>query len=68
MGSNDAELQANPDGSYDIYFASQAPSGYEHNWLETIPGKSWFAGLRMYGPEQPWIDQTWRPGEIERLT
>ncbi len=68
VGSNDAELQANPDGSYDIYFASQAPSGYEHNWLETIPGKSWFAGLRMYGPEQPWIDQTWRPGEIERLT
>ena len=27
--------------------------------------KSWFIALRIYGPEQPWIDQTWRPGEIE---
>ena len=35
------------------------------NWLQTIPGKSWFIALRIYGPEQPWIDQTWRPGEIE---
>ncbi len=28
----------------------------------TIPGKSWWLALRMYGPLQPWIDQTWRPG------
>jgi hypothetical protein len=39
-----------------------------HNWLQTIPGKSWFVALRMYGPEQPWIDKIWRPGEIERVT
>ena len=39
--------------------------GMEGNWLQTIPGKSWFIALRMYGPLQPWIDQTWRPGEIE---
>ena len=24
-----------------------------------------FTILRMYRPLQPWIDQTWRPGEIE---
>ena len=35
------------------------------NWLQTIPGKSWWIGLRMYGPEQAWVDKTWRPGEIE---
>ena len=27
----------------------------------------WFAILRMYGPLQPWIDKTWRPGEIEGI-
>jgi hypothetical protein len=41
------------------------PKGKEGNWLETIPGKSWFVVLRMYGPLEPWIKKTWRPGEIE---
>ena len=31
----------------------------------TVPGKSWFIILRMYGPLEPWINKTWRPGEIE---
>ena len=43
----------------------KAPAGKEDNWLQTIPGKGWFIALRVYGPLQPWIDQTWRPGEIE---
>jgi len=64
VGSDDSNLRANGDGSFDVYFAPEAPDGYEHNWLETIPGKSWFAALRMYGPEQSWIDKTWRPSEI----
>ena len=37
----------------------------ENNWLQSIPGKAWFVAWRVYGPLQPWIDQTWRPGEIE---
>jgi hypothetical protein len=64
LGSQTEGLKKNADGSYDIYFAPKAPQGKEGNWLQTIPGKSWWIGLRMYGPEQPWIDQTWRPGEI----
>jgi hypothetical protein len=65
VGSQSEGFQKNADGSYDIYFAPKAPKGKEQNWLETIPGKSWFIILRMYGPLQPWIDKTWRPGEIE---
>jgi hypothetical protein len=53
------------DGSVDLCFAPQAPKGKESNWIQTIPGKSWFIILRMYDPLEPWIDQTWRPGEIE---
>jgi len=58
-------MKTNADGSIDIYFAPEPPEGQEGNWLQTVPGKSWFIALRLYGPLQPWIDQTWRPGEIE---
>lgn len=65
MGSQTKGVQKNKDGSYDIYFAPKAPEGKKGNWLETVPGKSWFVILRMYGPEKAWIDKTWRPGEVE---
>ncbi len=60
-------MKTNADGSIDIYFAPEAPAGQESNWLQTVSGKSWFIALRMYGPLQPWIDQSWRPGELERV-
>jgi len=45
--------------------ARRAPEGNEGNWLQTIPHKSWFIVFRAYGPEQAWIDRTWRLGELE---
>jgi len=65
VGSQTKGLKQNEDGSYDIYFAPKPPKGYENNWLETVPGKGWFVALRIYGPLEPWIEKTWRPGEIE---
>jgi hypothetical protein len=58
-------LRQNPDGSFTIRFGPEAPRGFENNWIETIRGKSWFVILRMYSPLKPWIEQTWRPGEVE---
>lgn len=55
----------NSDSSADIYFGPDAPSGKENNWVQTIPGKGFWVGLRLYGPLEPWFDKTWRPGEIE---
>jgi hypothetical protein len=60
-------LGVNPDGSTGLWFGPAAPSGHESNWIATVPGKGWFAILRLYGPLEPWFDQTWRPGEFERL-
>lgn len=57
-------LRYNRDGSIDIYFAPKAPPGFQNNWVQTVPGKSWFTILRMYGPLEEWIDQSWRPSEI----
>ena len=60
-------MKKNADGSIDVYFSPVAPKGQESNWLQTIPGKAWFVAWRVYGPLQPWMDQTWRIGEIERV-
>ncbi|MFK7869650.1 MAG: DUF1254 domain-containing protein [Roseobacter sp.] len=54
----------NADGSIDVYFAPEAPDGQDANWIQTIPGKSWFVALRMYGPLEPWFDQTWIPSDV----
>lgn len=65
IASNDGSVQANEDGSFDLYFGPRPPAGKNSNWVETIPGKSWFPLFRLYGPLQPWFDQTWRLNEFE---
>jgi len=59
------DLQTNPDGSVDLYFAPESPAGKESNWIQTVSGKGWYTLLRLYGPLDPWFEKTWRPGEIE---
>lgn len=65
IDSINSNPMANKDGSIDVYFGPKAPVGQEKNWIQTIPGKSWFVALRMYGPLKPWFDQTWIPSDVE---
>ena len=65
VSSQNKGIKVNPDGSVDVFFGPKAPAGMENNWVQTIPGKGWFMILRLYGPLEPWFNQTWRPGEIE---
>jgi hypothetical protein len=67
LSSQKPDLTVDPDGSVDVFFGPEPPAGREANWVQTLPGKGWFAGLRLYGPLEPWFDKTWQPGEIERL-
>jgi hypothetical protein len=57
----------NADTSADVYFGPVPPPGHESNWIQTVPGKGWFAVMRLYSPLEPWFDKTWRPGEIEPI-
>ena len=57
----------NPDTSVDVWFGPEAPEGREANWIQTIPGKGWWACLRLYGVLESWFDKTWQPGEIEPI-
>jgi len=36
-------------------------------WLGTVPGKGYFAILRLYGPTEAAIDKSWKPGDIEKV-
>ena len=58
--------EANADGSTTVWFAPQQPAGVKRgNWIQTMPGKGWFAFLRLYSPLEPFFTKEWRPSEIE---
>jgi len=67
VNGRESKLAKNPDGSLDIYFGPKAAPGKEQNWIQTLPGKGWFAVFRLYGPLQPWLDKSWKLEDIERL-
>ena len=66
VSGQNRDLKVNADGSVDVYFGPRAPTRFENNWVQTIPGKGWFVILRLYGPLEAWFNKTWRPGEIEQ--
>lgn len=59
--------EQNDDGSYDVFFGPEAPAGKEKNWAKTVPGKGWFTVIRVYGPLEPFFDQTWKPDDIVKI-
>jgi hypothetical protein len=67
VSSQTDTVEANADGSVDVWFGPEAPEGSENNWIQTVPGKGWFVILRLYSPGEAWFDKTWRPGEIELI-
>jgi hypothetical protein len=67
LSSRTGTLEANDDGSHDLYFGPTAPEGKESNCVETLPRKSWSAIVRIYGPLQPWFDLTWKLNDIEPI-
>jgi hypothetical protein len=60
-------LQKNADGSADIYFGPNAPSGKESNWIPTSANGNFEVLFRFYGPEKPLFDKTWVLPDIEEV-
>jgi hypothetical protein len=60
-------LQANGDGSVDIYFGPEAPAGKESNWVPTSADGGFEVLFRFYGPEKPLLEKTWRLPDIEQV-
>ena len=59
--------KANDDGSVDIYFGPEMPTGQEKNWIKTVRGKGWFPIFRFYGPLEPLFEKTWVLNDIEKV-
>jgi hypothetical protein len=60
-------LQANADGSVDIWFGPRAPAGKDSNWVPTDANGQFEVLFRFYGPEKPVFDKTWALPDIERI-
>lgn len=65
--SSRKDLIKNADGSVDLYFGPTAPAGKEQNWVQTVPGKHWFAYYRFYGPTEQYFDKSWKSGDITEI-
>jgi hypothetical protein len=61
-------LQKNADGSVDVYFGPNAPAGKESNWVPTSASGKFEVLFRLYGPEKPLFDKTWKLPDIERIS
>jgi len=48
-----------------LYFAPTAPTGFEKNWIPTVPGRAWFAAFQFYGPLEPYFDKSWPLPDIQ---
>ena len=41
--------------------------GLSKNWLTTVPGRGFFVILRLYGPTEPALMKTWKPGDPAKM-
>jgi hypothetical protein len=61
-------LQRNADGSVDVYFGPTAPAGQASNWIPTSADGQFEVLFRLYGPQKPLFDKTWRLPDIEQVS
>jgi len=55
----------NEDGSYDVYFGSEAPEGYENHLIKTNEGDGFFVIFRFYSPTEAYYDKSWQLPDFE---
>ncbi|KQW70425.1 hypothetical protein ASE17_16150 [Phenylobacterium sp. Root77] len=66
--SDSPGLQTNADGSADVFFGPEPPSGMDANWVPTKPGGRFEMLFRFYGPDKPLFDKTWVLPDVERMS
>jgi hypothetical protein len=65
--SQTPNLMKNTDGSVNVYFGPKAPAGKEGNWVPTDANGEFEVIFRLYGPEKPLFDKTWKLPDAERV-
>jgi hypothetical protein len=67
ISSRKPDLVKNADGSVDVTFGPVKPEGAA-NWIQTTPGKGWFAYFRFYGPTEAYFAKSWQLNDFEQVT
>jgi hypothetical protein len=67
LSSLTTDLKINPDGSTDVYFGPDMPSGNESNWIPTKPNTTLLILFRLYGITDGARDGSWVLPGLERL-
>jgi hypothetical protein len=65
--SQTSGLQKNTDGSVDVYFGPKSPAGKESNWVPTSASGKFEVLFRLYGPERPLLDKSWKLPDAEKM-
>ncbi|MCG8582375.1 MAG: DUF1254 domain-containing protein [Bacteroidales bacterium] len=60
------DMEVNKDGSVDVYFGPEPPTGMESNWIPTA-GKKPYIWLRLYGPTEPFWDKSFVMPDVEMV-
>lgn len=60
-------LKTNADGSVDVTFSAKAPKGKEANWVPVDPARKFELLFRLYGPEKPLFDKSWKLPDVEKV-
>ena len=61
------DLTPDANGNITLHFGPDRPHETQA-WLQTNPGRQWFAYFRLYGPTKPAFDGTWKPSDFERTS
>ncbi|WP_347355165.1 DUF1214 domain-containing protein, partial [Bordetella bronchiseptica] len=56
------DIPKQKDGSTEIWFGPQKPADVaDAAFIKTIPNRNFLVTLRLYGAEDAFYDQTWKP-------
>jgi hypothetical protein len=58
-------LSPGPDGQIALHFGPGQPEA-PTAWLQTNPGRQWFAYFRIYGPTAAAFNGDWKPSDFQR--
>jgi hypothetical protein len=57
----------NADGSVEVFFGPKSPKGKDANWVPTDPKRKFELLFRLYGPEKPLFDKSWKLPDVEKV-
>jgi len=62
------DIPKQADGSIEIWFGPSKPQGVaDAAFIQTIPGRDFLVAVRLYGTEDGFYDQTWKPDDVVKV-